>query len=204
MPIPTEIGCSEPGYSTSGRQPKKQYDILKRINSPVYVSAHTVPFNLYADDKIKIRLGAVSEKRSYDNAVLITHIITETGATIHSDSIQFALHCGVNPLPDRSLPIYPKVTGRCTLHASLQADGHELASGSSDFYVYPPIRRNSVKTATELVVFDPRNKLKPFLGRLGILTGDAARRQLGSPYSLRKTDLHDDASVELFREIFIR
>lgn len=186
------------------RQPKKQYDILKRINSPVYVSAHTVPFNLYADDKIKIRLGAVSEKRSYDNAVLITHIITETGATIHSDSIQFALHCGVNPLPDRSLPIYPKVTGRCTLHASLQADGHELASGSSDFYVYPPIRRNSVKTATELVVFDPRNKLKPFLGRLGIPYRETL--PAGARFTVLSTedDLHDDASVELFREIFIR
>ncbi|MCE5205405.1 MAG: hypothetical protein LLF80_04775 [Porphyromonadaceae bacterium] len=193
------------------RNPKLQYEMLKQVNAPLYVSARVEPANIYAGSEVKIKSGVVSELEHTTHGILKATLSTIRGKKIWSKSIPVNPPWGVTMALDEKVIIPENVTGECILTIIFSDGKKELARNTFTCHSFAPVKKNEVKSPKKMVVFDidsPKGngKFRTWLDKRGVAYTGNIPAEVNNDNLVIFTTVENPNKEELglYRDIFDR
>jgi|GEM_PF-385230 len=212
------------------RNPKLQYEMLKQVNAPLYVSARVEPANMYAGSEVTVSSSVVSELDSVQKGTLTLTLSTAKGKKLWSKSVPVEAGWGITRGVDEKITIPVGTVGECTLKASFDVAGaggggrasrpgltasaaqalavpsSAPASISNSFVctAFTPIKKGAVKSPAQLVVIDTdKGKLREWLDKYGTAYTQTLPANAGSGTVIITTVNNPDAGqLDMFRSVF--
>ena len=179
------------------RNPKLQYDMLKQVNAPLYISARVEPANIYAGREARIKSSIVSELEPVQKGAVTLTLTDDKGRTLWTKTKPVEAGWGVTAAVDEKITIPAGTTGQCTLSATFARAAN---SYTCNVFAPLPLKSGEIKAPRPLVVIG-KSKLNEWLDNHGVA------------YSAKLPDGNDmliitaienptPAELELFRDVF--
>jgi len=146
------------------RNPKKSYFTVQQVNRPIYLAVRATPRNVYAGQKIKLKVTAVSEVLEKGCRVII-EVRSPSGERAYEKEQKLTLQTGIEPVFELDFKT-EKLSGRYTLSAKLEKNGTILSENAFPFLVFG--ERDFPAHTQEFRIVDPKGLLKTFLKQRGI------------------------------------
>ena len=162
------------------RNPKLQYEMLKTVNAPLYVSARVEPANPRAGAEAGVKSSVVSEHDYMQKGAVTLTLSARDGKTIWTKTVPVEAGWGITKVIDEKVPVPADITGECVLNVVFteSENSHELARNSFACHVFAPVKKGEVRSPKQLIVIEAdnsnnsnnnnnNNKLKGWLDRRG-------------------------------------
>ena len=153
------------------RNPKLQYEMLKQVNAPLYISARVEPANIYAGRQVSIKSSIVSELDTPQKGTVTLTLTTSKGQPLWTKTTPVEAPWGVTPVLAEKITIPATAAGECTLSATFTpapTENCKLKTENSFLcHVFPPLRPGDITPPRPLVVIG-KSKLNTWLDKHGV------------------------------------
>ena len=182
------------------RNPKTYaYEGTKAANQPRIISIRVRPRNVYAKRGTKIEITGVNEINAIKGKLKV-EVAAADDSIASTKTIKTDLISGITQLFSEKLDT-KAFEGTYTVKAQITADdGSLVAENVCSFDVFTAGQLTAAKK--RIAVLDPKNSLKPFLGRAGIafLEFDA-KTDRSLPVFVSRTEANTPAERKLFGQL---
>jgi len=189
------------------RNPKLQYEMLKQVNAPLYISARIEPANIYAGREVSIKSSIVSELEQPQTGFVSFAMATQSKnnqKTLWTKTIPVEAARGVTLVIDEKITIPADATGECILDVVFDdANGQrELANNRFTCDIFTPLSPSEIQPPRPLVIIG-KSKLNNWLDKHGV----AYREKLpaGNDHNITiitATENPTPEELQQFRDIF--
>ena len=193
------------------RNPKLQYEMLKQVNAPLYVSARVSPANMYAGSEVNVSSSVVSELDFINKGDMTLTLTTTKGKKLWSKTLPVEAGWGITGVIDEKLTIPESTVGECVLNVVFSNGKTELACNSFTCNVFAPLKNGEIKPPKKLVVFDnapaqDKSKLKLWLDKQNVAYSETIPGDISNDKLVIVTTVENPAEseLELYRDIFDR